>query len=88
MTVIYTMFSTVLSDQDCNFLSLRGYPIGEHSVRDIVEIQWLNDDVGFKLDLLQFLLIQKWSSCGCQVINYYFHMLLESNSLAVREVCT
>lgn len=34
-----------LDPQVSDFLSLSGYPIGEHSVRRILEFEWLNDDV-------------------------------------------
>ena len=47
-----------------NFLSLRGYPIGEHNVRSILEFDWLNDNVGclsmFYMYLFIIIIIYEW----------------------------
>ena len=72
-------------DEDGDFLSLRGYPIGERCVRDILEVEWLNDNVSvLNNDTVSYNI---FFFLGWQVINFYFHMLMESNSAAVRQVC-
>ena len=63
-------------------LSVMGYTIGERNVLDILQFDWLKDNVYISVDIesnhitLLFL----------QVINFYFHSLVESNHQAVSQV--